>query len=154
MRRARIARPTANSLEADVVARHRIEIPLRWGDFDALAHVNNVRYLDFMQDARVSLVHEFGLPKSSLTEIGHLVARNEIDYIRPIGVNDHAVRVDVWISRFGGASYDVLYAIHDDAENLCARAKSVMVTVDMATEAVIRIPDDVRQAMERFYDRD
>lgn len=136
------------------MARHRLVIPLRWGDFDALAHVNNVRYFDFMQDARVSLVHEFGLPKSSLTEIGHLVARNEIDYLKPIGVNDHAVAVEIWINRFGGASYDVLYEISDDAGVVCARAKSVMVTVDMATEAVIRIPDDVRAAMERFAEVD
>lgn len=134
------------------MTRHRLVVPLRWGDFDALAHVNNVRYLDFMQDARVSLVHEFGLPKSSLTEIGHLVARNEIDYIKPIGVNDHAVTVEIWISRFGGASYDVRYDIFDDEGGVCARAKSVMVTVDMATEAVIRIPDDVRAVMERFYE--
>lgn len=134
------------------MARHRLVIPLRWGDFDALSHVNNVRYLDFMQDARVSLVHEFGLPKSSLTEIGHLVARNEIDYLRPIGMDDHTVTVEVWISRFGGASYDVRYAMLDDAGTVCARAKSVMVTVDMRTEAVIRVPDEVRGAMERFLE--
>lgn len=134
------------------MARHRLVIPLRWADFDALAHVNNVRYLEFMQDARVSLIHEFGLPTSSLTETGHLVARNEIDYLRPIGVNDHEVAVDLWISRFGGASYDIEYVIADASGVPCARAKSVMVTVDMPTEAVIRIPDDVRAAMERFFE--
>ena len=134
------------------MARHRIVIPLRWGDFDALAHVNNVRYLDFMQDARVSLVHEFGLPKSSLTEIGHLVARNEIDYLKPIDMNDHEVTVEIWISRFGGASYDVEYAVTDAEGSVCARAKSVMVTVEMASEAVIRVPDDVRAAMEKFFE--
>jgi acyl-CoA thioester hydrolase len=132
--------------------RHELVIPLRWGDFDALGHVNNVRYFEFMQDSRIALVHEFGLPKSSLTEIGHLVARNEIDYLRPIDMNDHAVRVSIWVSRFGGASYDVQYEIFDDAGDLCARAKSVMVTVDMRTEAVIRVPDDVRAAMSRFFE--
>ena len=134
------------------MARHRLVVPLRWGDFDALGHVNSVRYLDFMQDARVSLVHEFGLPKSSLTEIGHLVARNEIDYLRPIGMDDHRITVEVWISRFGGASYDVRYEVLDEAGTVCARAKSVMVTVDMRSEAVIRVPDDVRAAMERFLE--
>jgi len=134
------------------MARHRLVIPLRWGDFDALGHVNNVRYLDFMQDARVSLVHDFGLPTSSLKEIGHLVARNEIDYVKPVGMNDHVVTVEIWISRFGGASYDVEYAITDALDTLCARARSVMVTVDMSTEAVIRIPDDVRAAMEKFHE--
>ena len=136
------------------MARHRLVIPLRWGDFDALGHVNNVRYLDFMQDARVSLVHEFGLPKSSLTEIGHLVARNEIDYLRPIDMDDHRITVEVWISRFGGASYDVRYEVLDEDGTVCARARSVMVTVDMASEAVIRVPDEVRAAMSAFLEAD
>ncbi len=134
------------------MACHRIVIPLRWGDFDALGHVNNVRYLDFMQDARVSMVHEFGLPTSSLTEIGHLVARNEIDYLKPIGMNDQEIAVEIWISRFGGASYDLEYAMTDAAGALCARAKSVMVTVDMASEAVIRVPDEVRSGMEKYFE--
>ena len=134
------------------MARHRFVIPLRWGDFDALGHVNNVTYFEYMQDARVSLVHEFGSDKSSLKEIGHLVAHNEIDYIRPIGMNDVTIAVDLWISRFGGASYDVQYEVLDGTGAVCARAKSVMVTVDMATEAVIRIPDGVREAMSRFFE--
>ena len=134
------------------MARHQLTVPLRWADFDPLAHVNNVRYLEFMQDARISLIHDFGLPKSSLTEIGHLVAGNEIDYLRPVGMNDHEIRIEIWISRFGGASYDVEYAMYDASGALCATAKSVMVTVEMATQAVIRIPDDVREAMEKFFE--
>ena len=134
------------------MARKRLTIPLRWSDFDPLAHVNNVRYLEFMQDARVSLIHDFVLPTASLTEVGHLVARNEIDYLRPIGMNDRELHLEIWISRFGGASYDVQYVVYDEAGTVCATAKSVMVTVAMATEEVIRIPDDVRAAMEQFYE--
>ena len=134
------------------MARHRFTIPLRWADFDAMAHVNNAAYLEFMQDARVSLIHEMGLDTSSLKHFGHFVARNEIDYLKPIGMDDHAVTVDLWISRFGGASYDVQYEILDERGTLCARAKSVMVTVEVATEAVIRIPDDVREQMARFFE--
>ncbi len=134
------------------MARHRLVIPLRWADFDALGHVNNVTYFEYMQDARVALIHDFGADKSSLKEIGHLVARNEIDYLKHINMSDLQVTVDLWISRFGGASYDVQYEILDQAGEVCARAKSVMVTVDMATEAVMRIPDAVRESMSRYYE--
>ncbi len=134
------------------MARHRLTVPLRWADFDALGHVNNVTYFEYMQDARVSLVHEFGADKSSLKATGHLVAHNEIDYLKPINMSDLQVTVELWISRFGGASYDVEYEILDQSGTLCARARSVMVTVDMATEAVMRIPDDVRTAMSRYYE--
>ncbi len=134
------------------MARHQLLIPLRWSDFDALGHVNNVTYFEYMQDARVSLIHDFGADKSSLKEIGHLVAHNEIDYIKPISMTDISISVALWISRFGGASYDVQYEISDQAGTVCARAKSVMVTVDMATEAVVRIPDEVREAMSKYFE--
>lgn len=134
------------------MARHRLVIPLRWADFDAMSHVNNTAYLEFMQDARISLIHEMGLDKSSLQDTGHFVARNEIDYLKPVDMNDHHVTVELWVSRFGGASYDVLYEILDEHGTVCAKAKSVMVTVDVGTGAAIRIPDDVRDAMSRFLE--
>ena len=134
------------------MARHRFDIPLRWADFDAMAHVNNASYLEFMQDARVSLIHEMGLDKSSLKHFGHFVARNEIDYVKPIGMDEHSVTVMLWISRFGGASYDVQYEILDEHGTLCARAKSVMVMVDVANGSVMRVPDDVREQMQRYYE--
>lgn len=127
-------------------------IPLRWADFDAMSHVNNTAYLEFMQDARISLIHELGLDKSSLQDTGHFVARNEIDYLKPIDMNDHHVTVELWVNRFGGASYDVLYEILDEHGTVCAKAKSVMVTVDVGSGTAIRIPDDVRDAMSRFVE--
>ena len=54
-------------------------IPLRWNDFDVLGHVNNVRYFEFMQDTRVALVERMNLSKADLSEIGHVVAHQEID---------------------------------------------------------------------------
>lgn len=134
------------------MARHRLVIPLRWADFDAMSHVNNTAYLEFMQDARISLIHELGLDKSSLQDTGHFVARNEIDYLKPIDMNDHHVTVELWVNRFGGASYDVLYEILDEHGTVCAKAKSVMVTVDVGSGTAIRIPDDVRDAMSRFVE--
>lgn len=134
------------------MARHRFEIPLRWADFDAMSHVNNAAYLGFMQDARVSLIHAMGLDTSSLKHFGHFVARNEIDYLKPIDMDDHRVTVVLWVSRFGGASYDVLYEILDERETVCARAKSVMVMVDVASESPMRIPESVREEMQRFYE--
>ncbi len=134
------------------MARHRFVIPLRWADFDAMSHVNNARYLEFMQDARVSLIHAMGLDTTSLLQLGHFVARNEIDYVRPIGMDDHEVVVELWVSRFGGASYDVRYEVLDERGVVCARAKSVMVTVDVPTGAAVRIPDEVRAQLERFFE--
>lgn len=132
------------------MARHRFAVQLRWADFDAMAHVNNTAYFEFMQDARVSLIQEMGHGRSSLQRISHFVARNEIDYIKPIEMDDHDVIVELWVSRFGGASYDVSYEILNERGEVCAKAKSVMVTVEVATGTVIRVPDEVREALAGF----
>ena len=36
--------------------RHRYDCPLRWGDIDQLNHVNNVKYVDYLQEARGALL--------------------------------------------------------------------------------------------------
>ena len=35
--------------------RHVYECPVRWADLDALGHVNNVVYVDYLQEARVDM---------------------------------------------------------------------------------------------------
>ena len=34
---------------------HTYECPLRWADLDLLGHVNNVTYLDYVEEAREAL---------------------------------------------------------------------------------------------------
>lgn len=136
------------------MARHRLPIPLRWSDFDALAHVNNVRYFEFMQDARVSIVNTLGLLPNRLTEVGHFVAHNEIDYIAPIGMDVTEIEIDIWVTKIGGASYTVRYEVLDERGTLYAKAMSVMVCVDMRTQAVTRVPDDMREALAQFIEPD
>ena len=125
-------------------------VQLRWGDFDALQHVNNVRYFDFMQDARVGLVSATGIPRSELAVVGHFVAHNEIDYIAPIGMEQTHIIVRLWIAAVKGASYELGYEFVDAQGTLYAKAKTVMVTVLMETQSVIRIPDDLRDAFAQF----
>lgn len=127
---------------------HRI--PLRWSDYDALQHVNNVRYLEFMQDARVALIEAMGMPITYLNEVGQFVARNEIDYLLPIGMDCREVLVTIWVEKVGGASYDLGYEFADAGGKLYAKARTVMVTVDMATQTVVRIPEDQREVFRSF----
>ena len=35
--------------------RHIYQCPVRWGDIDAFQHVNNVAYLEYLQEARVDI---------------------------------------------------------------------------------------------------
>ena len=124
-------------------------IALRWGDYDALQHVNNVRYFEFMQDSRVGFIESLGIERGRLVEIGHVVAHAEIDYRKSIGMDAREVLVNLWIERVGGASYTVGYEFTDEAGTVYAEAKTVMVTMEMSTQTVVRIPDDVRAHLQQ-----
>ena len=39
-----------------------LEVPLRWGDMDAMAHLNNVMYFRLMEEARIQWFQQFGFP--------------------------------------------------------------------------------------------
>lgn len=123
-------------------------IALRWNDFDVLGHVNNVRYFEFMQDARVALVENLNLSKADLAQVGHVVAHQEIDYLKPIPMTTTEIFVTVSIESIGGASYNLSYEIGDGADMLFAKASTVMVTFDVNKDSVVRIPDHIRNAFE------
>ncbi len=40
---------------------HQIDLPLRWGDMDALNHLNNTIYFRVMEEARISILLQAGL---------------------------------------------------------------------------------------------
>ena len=40
----------------------RMSIPLRWSDLDAFNHVNNARYLTFLEQARIEWFESIGEP--------------------------------------------------------------------------------------------
>ena len=59
---------------------------MRWADLDMLGHVNNVVYLDYLQEARVDMlrVHQRNHAGSALTE-GTVVVRHEVTCRLPLG---------------------------------------------------------------------
>ncbi len=125
-------------------------IPLRWNDFDVLGHVNNVRYFEFMQDTRVALVEKMDLSKADISEIGHVVAHQEIDYLKAIPMTATSVSVRVLVEKIGGASYDLAYEISDGEGLIYAKASTVMVTFDVKSDSVVRIPDNIRAALQTY----
>lgn len=158
------------------VTRLFVPVQLRWSDLDAYGHVNNVEMFRILEEARITAfwahppeagpaVHEpwptavldSGPGASSHT----FVARQEIEYLRPLGFARRPVRVEMWIGHMGGASLDVCYEVHDDgppAERSgegstarpVARAVTTIVLVAADTGAPRRIAPHERAAWEPF----
>ena len=93
--------------------RHVYECPLRWGDMDALGHVNNSRYVDYLQDARVDFLFRHDDLGNADLETGLLVARHEVNYRVPLVFRERPVRIELWVSEIKAAWFSVGYEIVD-----------------------------------------
>ncbi|GAB3284806.1 acyl-CoA thioesterase [Sinomonas notoginsengisoli] len=136
---------------------YRFRLQLRFGDVDSYGHVNNVRFLQFLEDARV---HWFREPlrtgPGTLAELVTpanftLVGRHEIEYLAPLPYRRDPVTVDLWVTRVGGSSFDLGYVVTDPLEGLvCANCSTSMVLVSRETGRPVRLPDAMRAEFAEF----
>ena len=108
---------------------------VRWDDIDAFGHVNNAKYLTYIQEARFQWSYyepqTAGL-KPTLLEM--VVARNEIDYLVPIYEGGLFYDVNLWVESVGNSSFVLGYEVVGEDGVLHAKVKSVQVAVSMETK--------------------
>jgi acyl-CoA thioester hydrolase len=127
--------------------RHRAQV--RFSDTDAMGHVNHARLLAYLEDARIALLHEaFGEDPEPLWERGIILARLEIDYLRPVDAGSAGVEVLVWVKHIGRSSFTLAYRLEEDGIEL-ARASTVIVAYDYASASARLLTDSDRAALER-----
>jgi acyl-CoA thioester hydrolase len=89
-------------------------------------------------------------------QISTLVARQEIEYVRPLGYRRTPIVVEMWLGHLGGASLDVCYEVRDapsaSGGEVFARAITMLVLVDATTGAPQRIGPEHRAAWEPYLE--
>jgi acyl-CoA thioester hydrolase len=134
--------------------RYNAKAHVRWDDIDAFGHVNNAKYLTYVQEARVEMLWrartEIGL-EPMLSDM--VVAHAEVDFLIPI--YEGAIDIDciIWIGKIGGASFDMFYELKSPA-GLHARLKTVQVAVDVATKKSRRLSDSEREYLLQYQELD
>ncbi|MCW2864866.1 MAG: thioesterase superfamily protein [Actinoallomurus sp.] len=121
--------------------RHVHEFHVRFGDIDVLGHVNNCRYLTYLEDARISMFRLDLIREGREPLKGLVVARHEIDYKRPLLFGPDPVRVETWVTEVRAGSFALAYEVRDD-ERVYARASSVIVAYDLDKAGARRLSED------------
>jgi acyl-CoA thioester hydrolase len=130
------------------MARFGYDCHLRWSDMDAFAHINNTAYLTYLEQARIAMF--FDQYDSTFAQ-GTVIARNEIDSLKPIVYHADPLRIEMWVGEIGAASFVVHYEILDRGV-VAARAASTCVMFDFATERPRRLLDSERQLLAACND--
>ena len=133
---------------------HVFHCPLRWADMDMLGHVNNVTYVDYLQEARVDLLR--ALAQEAGPEVGPLpavfVARHEVQYLSSLVFRPEPVAVAMRVSEVRAASYTLdseVYGERDGERHTYLRARSVLVHVDPTTQQVRRLSPAEKELLGR-----
>ena len=128
--------------------RFSYDAALRWSDMDAYGHVNNARVLTLYEEARVALFFVAAREAQVSFERGIVIARHEIDYLRPVDYGD-AVRIEMWVGEIRSGSFTVAYELFDDGR-IAGRARSVCVPFDFETSRPRRLTEPERAFLEPF----
>ncbi len=128
---------------------HPIEV--RYGDLDPQGHVNNAKFLTYMEQTRLAHVAKLGLwTGGSFLDLGVIVAEARITYLAPIHFGQR-IHVGLRTSHMGNKSFHMEYSFRDaDTGQEHATASTVQVAYDYHTDQTIPVPDDWREALLAF----
>ena len=139
------------------MARHVFQCPLRWADMDSLGHVNNVRFVDYLQESRVDMlrVHAPAAGGEQLAE-GTVVVRHEVEFRAPLVFRPEPVRIESWVTRIRAASFTMAYEILDELpdgrRHVYVRASTVLTPYLFTEGRPRRIRAEERSVLDRFLE--
>lgn len=133
--------------------RHLYRCPLRWGDMDAFQHVNNVAFLEYLQEARVDMfwVHPQRSGLMPLTQ-AMVVARHEISYLAPLTWREEPVIIESWIRYLRSSSFEIEYLVRDE-ETKYATARSVLAPYDLEKKRPRRLSADEKATLAPYLEK-
>lgn len=128
------------------MAPHKIEV--RFADLDVMGHVNNAIFLNYFEQGRMSFFKQCIGGEWNWNKYGIIVARNEIDYLKPVLLHDE-IYVTAEYGSMGNKSFQMLmrvYKVESGEEIDCARGVVTVVCFDYEKQKTIPVPDEWRNA--------
>jgi acyl-CoA thioester hydrolase len=123
---------------------YRYICPMRWGDMDAQAHVNNAAFVDYLQEARVDFLLTGPPVMHQLLDTGVLVVQHQIEYLHPVQFHDRGVAIDLWVDAVGGSRFVLGYEVRD-GDTVAIRARTTGAPYDLTGQGLRRLSADERE---------
>ena len=128
---------------------YEMQIPIRWGDMDAMGHVNNTVYFRFMEQARISWFDEMGCRPNPAGE-GPVIVNAACTFARQFEYPG-TVLARHYVGALGRSSIltyvDMLRT--DDPDVVYAHGSAKVVWVNFQQQKSVPMPDTIRNLMQR-----
>lgn len=127
---------------------HRTRIAIRWGDMDALGHVNNTAYFRYFEQARVEMFDELGFAVA-LGGTGPVIINAHCTFLKQLRYPGD-VDVISYAGAPGRSSFEMLHEVRriDEPDALVAQGGVKVVWVDHEVEKSVALPDKLRSMLQ------
>ena len=120
---------------------HTSRQPIRWGDMDALGHVNNTVYFRFFEQARIEWLHAQYPDGGTYGDEGPVIVNASCTFIKPL-VYPGEVEVRMYLREPGRSSVVSGYELWKD-DVLYADGAAKIVWIDLASARPLPLPERI-----------
>ena len=115
---------------------HVEKIPVRWGDMDAMGHVNNTVYFRFMEQTRISWFEKLMPRGEAWGTTGIVIVNASCNFLKPINY-PATVEVRMYAGPLGGSSVPTYYdLVVRDEVYADGAAKVVFIDMEKAEDGI------------------
>jgi acyl-CoA thioester hydrolase len=123
---------------------HETVMPIRWGDMDAMGHVNNTVYFRYLEVARIEWFRAIGAPPDPAGQ-GPVIVNAFCTFIRQLEYPGD-LRVRTYACNAGRSSFDTYATIErtDLPDVVHAEGGARTVWVDFRQQKSVPLPESIR----------
>ncbi len=131
--------------------RHWLTIEVRWGDMDAMGHVNNTVYFTYFESARISLLGKSDIrARYADSRQGPVLVSTSGDFKRQV-VFPATLDIGLRVTKIGHRSFHMEYGVFfHGTDELVAVGRSINAWVDYAAGKAVPLPDDLRVELAKY----
>lgn len=135
---------------------HTMRIPIRWGDMDAMGHVNNTVYFRYIESARIAWLEQVGaLPDPSISGEGPVIVNAQCSFLKQLTYPGE-IEVTTFVGPPGRSSIEVTHEIRlvgpdGQAGALHAEGGAKVVWIDFKAEKSRPLPDRLRDLLPKGH---
>ncbi len=127
-----------------------VRVPIRWSDMDAYQHVNNARYMSYMEAGRIHLFEQIVLENWQTAPSGPVLVSLSCNFRQPV-TYPAVLDVGTCVVKIGRTSFELQHNMFlENTDALVADATSTVVWVSRASGAPTELGDELRRRLELF----
>jgi acyl-CoA thioester hydrolase len=127
---------------------YEMVIPIRWGDMDAMGHVNNTVYFRYLEIVRLEWLFRMGATKDE-NQIGPVIVNAFCNFIRQLEYPGD-VLAKHYVCEAGRSRFDTYITLErtDQPGVIYASGGSTTVWIDFKAGKSVPLPEFVRKLVE------